>query len=67
MTIVNNRIDHLRQYLNDLNILEYEEDDEEYWNNCELPIKNLVENDEDEIENLNRRINCIKIKEREDE
>ena len=43
-------------YLNDLDILKYEED--------EVASKNLAENGEDEIRDLNRRINCLKIEER---
>ena len=40
-------------YINDFDILEYEED--------EVALKNFVENSEDEIKNLTRRINCLKI------
>ena len=40
-------------YLNDLDILKYEK--------YEVALKNFVENGEDEIEDLNIRINPIKI------
>ena len=56
-------IDHVDN-LNDLDILEYEGDEEEYWNNHEIISNHLVENDEDEIRDLNRKINHLKIEER---
>ena len=59
--MVNDRVDHLKWYSNDLDILEYKDDEEEYWNNREITSKNLDENDEDEIGDLNKRINCLKI------
>ena len=40
------------------------EDEKDYWINCEIASKNVVENDKDEIEDLNRKINCLKIDER---
>ena len=56
LTMVNDRVDNLKWYLHNLDILEYEEDEEEYWNNPKIDSKHLVENDEDEMWNLNRRI-----------
>ena len=64
LTRINDRVDHLKWYRNDLDIFEYEKDEKEYWNNHEIDSKNLVENDEEEIEDLNRRINHLKIKEK---
>ena len=46
----------LKWYLNDLDILEYEED--------EVASQNLARNGENEIGDLNKRINCLKIEER---
>ena len=43
-------------YLNDFDILEYEEN--------EVTLKSLVENGEDGIGDLNKRTNCLKIEER---
>ena len=43
----NVRVDNLKQYLNDLDIFEYEEDEEEYWNNREITSKYFT--DENEI------------------
>ena len=43
-------------YVDNLNIHEYEKD--------EVVSKNLVENSKDEIEDLNWRINCLKIEKR---
>ena len=57
---LNNSVDHgkwsltmSKWYLNDLDTLEYEED--------EVASKNLVKNSEDEIRDLKRRINHLKI------
>ena len=61
----NDRVDNLKLYLNDLDILKCEEDGEEYWNNRKIALKHKTKNDEDEIGDLNRRrINCLKIKEK---
>ena len=46
----------LEWYLNDFDILKYDEDD--------VASKNLVENDEDEIWDFIKRINRLKIEER---
>ena len=62
--MINDHVDHLKWYWNELDILEYEKDKEEYWNNREIALKNLAENDKEEIGDLNRRINCLKIEER---
>ena len=42
LTMVNDRVDNLKWYLNDLDILKYEEGEEEYWNNHEIASKMLV-------------------------
>ena len=57
------RVDHLKWILNDLNILEYKKGEEEYWNNHEI-VSNLAENDEHEIRELNKRIDRLKIEEK---
>ena len=44
-------------------ILKYKEDEQEYWNNCEIALKTLAENDEEQIGDLNWRINRLKMKE----
>ena len=36
-----------KRHLRDLDILEYEKDEEEYWNNRKIVSKNIVENDEE--------------------
>ena len=61
LIIVSDRVDHLKWYLNNLDILEYKEDEEEYRNNCEIALKNLAKNDEEEMGDLKRRINRLKI------
>ena len=52
----NNRVDYLKRYLYNIDTLEYEKNEEEYWNNHEIVSKHVAENDEDEIRDLNRRI-----------
>ena len=69
--MVNNSVDNLKRYLNDFDILKYKGIEEEYWNNREIASKNIDKNDENEIGDLNKRINRLKIEEitfgREDE
>ena len=57
LTMVNDHGHHLKGYLNDLDILKYEKNEEEYWNNREITSNNLAKNDKEEIEDLNKRIN----------
>ena len=60
--MVNNCVDHLKGYLNDFDILEYEEVEEKYWNNSEIASKDLAENDDvDKIRDLNKGVNHLKI------
>ena len=56
LPMANDRLDHVKMILNDLDILEYEED--------EVVSQNLAKNGKDEIGDLNRRINLLKINER---